>query len=131
VEVLDAKYDEDEGILLIFIKFHDMGGSNRILIFNRDDYHNGTDDEMRKTEQLALAIKGRVVNWAIPDDPGRKEMSVEEMSQAYTRFVNGVGETMETVKRDLENPDKQIERKIASVIRKEKGLDDMIRKLMD
>jgi len=120
IKALDAKYDAEAQQLVLNCFFEDVG-EKRIIYFNKSDFvfrgnDNVPDEEMHKTAEL---FKGKLFYLEIDDDPNRTK--IDETSQkAIQPFVDTVRKTMEDVHHGLADNDKQIDRRISEIIRRDR-----------
>lgn len=128
VDVLDAKYDSKEQLIVVFALFKELN-TNRILIYDlKNMTFNGIspipEEEANRTVDMFKQLIGKTVKWSILDSPDVKKLSEEEMKNLYKEITKEVDETMDKTVKELKNEDKQLERKIAEIIRKENDMED-------
>lgn len=73
VKCLNARYDAEEGVLILVCFFEEFGGQ-RLVHFNKSDFHykhpnnEVPDNEMHRTADM---FKGKKFKLIIEDDPSR------------------------------------------------------------
>ena len=121
VQCLDAKYDEDNG-MLVMNTFFEHSGERKIVIFSKDDVSTGIfhreDIGHQNMHRFADAMKRRTgaFKLAIEDDPNRKQLSEEELMQYGTTFNKRITDELEKVKDGLGNEGGQIQRKLGRLV---------------
>lgn len=133
ITILDAKYDHKEKMIVCFAFFKELE-TNRIMIYDlKNMTYNGKKPvpkkEAIKTVELFNKLKGKEIKWSILDSPNIKNLTDEEMKNVYEEFTKEVDKTMSNTVDELKDEDKQLERKIAGIIRKEKGMEERFQEI--
>lgn len=125
VRCLDAKYDEDDSVLVLLCMMPDIGV--RIFCFPKSDFSfkgNSivSDDEMHKTAKL---WKDKWFFMEIQDSPDRKKLDDEEQSKYVSLFKKELGNIMGEVEEGLGDDEKILQRYVGDLIEREKNKGDI------
>lgn len=121
VRCLDARYDEDEGMLVMNTLF-EHSGDRKIVIFAKDDVSTGifhrADIGHQNMHLFANAMKRRsdAFNLVIEDDPNRKQLDEEELMKYGAMFNKRISEELEKVQDGLQSESGQIQRKLGRLV---------------
>jgi len=119
VKCIDAKYDEDDEILVLSCIF-EGGIGQRIVVFNREDFHykhHGNKvphHEMHKTAQL---FKNKPFYLRVEDDPAMDKMTDEEKEKYADMFRRNIGSTLEGVTEGIQSDARIMHRKQEDIFR--------------
>ncbi len=122
VRCLDAKYDEENEMLVLNCQFLELG-EQRIIHMPRSNFHYKNPDtpvphfEMHKTAAL---WKGKIWNFQMEDDPNRHEITEENQSLILSTFNKRITKELESVQDELSNDSREIERRLNNLRRKGK-----------
>jgi len=114
VQCLDAIYDDQDGFLVLNLKFLDLNNETRIVAFHKDDFlfkgkPGVPDSEMEHTGKL---MKGKSFSLVIEDDPNRKDLNPNDQAKYAQMFNERISEEMSKAASGLSDDDKQIARKL-------------------
>ena len=121
VRVLDAKYDEGDGMLVINAIF-EHNGERKIVVFSKDDISqvlfqkaNIGDKNMHYFAEC-MSKRTTPFSLAIEDDPKRKVLNDEEMMRYGTMFNQRIREEMDQVCNGLADEQGQVQRKLGRLM---------------
>ncbi|KKN26827.1 hypothetical protein LCGC14_0870860 [marine sediment metagenome] len=116
VRCLDAKFDEEDGMLVLNCLFEEQQ-ARRIVVLSKDDFHyRGSavpDNEMHKTAAL---FRGKRFNLVVDDDPNRQQVDPQMQQQYAAMFNERITEELEKVKEGLSDETQQIQRKLGRLV---------------
>ena len=117
VRCLGAKYDENNGMLVMNTLF-EHSGEKKIVIFSKDDVSQGIfkkpDIGHQNMHYFARCMEKRedTFSLSIDDDPNRKVLSDEELMSYGATFNKRIAEELEGVKEGLSDDRGQMQRKL-------------------
>jgi len=120
VRCLGAKYDEDNGMLVMNILF-EHSSEKKIVIFAKDDVSQGIfnkpDIGHQNMHYFARCMEKREdsFNLSIDDDPNRKVLSDEELMNYGSTFNKRISEELESVKEGLSDERGQMQRRLGNM----------------
>jgi hypothetical protein len=122
VRCLDARYDEDDEMLVLNCEF-DGYGFRRLLCFARKDFTfkgdpNVPHEEMRKTAEL---FKGKPFWFVMNDDPVREKITPENQAKYVQYFTDEMGKYMNSVADGLADSDRRVARRVADIVEKDRA----------
>ena len=116
VRILDAKYDPDNGMLIINgALMHNS--EKKLIIFSKDDVSHAFglpdlgDKNMHYFAQC-LAKREAPFKFGVDDDPKREQLSGEEQLKYAALFSKQIGDELEKVSDGLKNEWGQVQRKL-------------------
>ena len=116
VKILDAKYDDENGMLVINgLLLHNS--EKKILVFAKQDianafgYPNLTDNNMHYFAQC-LAKREAPFKFGIDDDPNREQLSNDDQMKYASMFNKRIAEEFEKVTEGLQSEWGQVQRKL-------------------
>ncbi len=121
VRCLDAKYDEDEGMIVMNTLF-EHSGERKIVVFARQDVAQGIfkveDMAPRDVHLFAHLMSKRELSFTliIDDDPNRTQLSDGEMMRYGAMFNKRIAEELEKVQEGLANETGQTQRKLGRMV---------------
>lgn len=121
VRCLDAKYDEDEGMLVMNTLFEHTQERKIVImakndisagIFNREDIgdqnmHRFADAMRKRKDSFKLVIE---------DDPNRTQLGEEELMKYGAMFNKRIIDELEKVTEGLQNESGQVQRKLGRLV---------------
>ena len=110
---LDAKYDQEDGMLVLNCMFEELG-EQKIVVFSRQDFTYQGKPEVPHIEmhRTAALFKGKRFKLDVGDDPLRKKMSDEDQMKYAYQFREEMGDHMGKVMEGLVSDEGQIQRKL-------------------
>lgn len=124
VKCLDAKYDEEDEMLLLNCFFNQLE-QKKIICLHRSDFcfKNPTNpvphNEMFRTADM---FKGKPFYIDVPEDQSAK-LSHDDQTKYTKMFSNQIGDHLQDVVSGLADGDKKLQRRIGNVIEKDRGRD--------
>lgn len=124
VKCLDAKYDEENEMLVLACFFEDLG-EKKLVVFSRSNFYFKQPGmlaphiEMYKTSRL---FRGKRFNIEINDDPNREKITDENYAKYTKMFGNTIVDELGKVQEGLADDTAQIQRKLGRM-KKEGKLD--------
>ena len=103
VECLDARYDNDEGMLVLNCVFMDTN-EQKLVIMHKDDFHfkqPGTPPPDLEMHRTAKMFKGKKFNLVIDSDPEREHISYQDYVKTVEGFVERIGKEMGDVSQGM------------------------------
>lgn len=113
---LDAKYDEDESMLVLNCFFEDLK-EQKIVIFSRNDFHfKGEEVPHIEMHRTAALFKGKRFRLNVGDDPLRRHLTEQEQFTIASTFKDEISDEMGKVCEGLADDKKQIQRKLGRMM---------------
>ena len=117
----EAVYDEEQGMLVLLCFFEEFGES-RIVCFPRTDFHYkhpGNPVPHIEMHRTAEAWKGKPFNIIIDDDPNRSLDAEENSAELGQDFRDRIATHLGEVSEGLDDPARQVARKLGEVIERD------------
>lgn len=131
VKCREAVYDEEEEMIVLLCFFPEFGES-RIICFAKKDFHYkhpGNVVPHIEMHRTAEAWKGKPFNIVINDDPNRSREAEENPGELSQDFRDRIANHLEEVVEGLNDPGKQMARKLGEVIerdQKKRSMSDLL-----
>jgi hypothetical protein len=119
VKCLDARYDEDDEILVLNCLFEENGLGQRIVVMHRSDFHykyysdKVPHAEMYKTADL---FKGKPFYLSVEDDPHMENFTQEQKNKCALMFRDEIADNIEKAATAFQEDSRILQRKRESII---------------
>lgn len=121
VHCLEAKYDEEEGMMTLNCFFYEFGEKRLVILSKSDFTYKGNPCphiEMHRTAQL---FRNKVFFLDVSDDPNRVQIKEEEMQYYAATFNKRITDELQKVSEGLVDPNQEMSRKLQRILEKERG----------
>lgn len=120
VVCLDAKYDEDDKMVVMNCRFEETK-ERKIVIFAKKDLPGFLSSGRMGDANMhyfckCMKLRGRPFNLIIHDDPKRKQLTTEEQVYYAAMFNKRINEELEGVQKGLADDRGQIQRKLGQLV---------------
>ena len=121
VRCREAVYDEEQEMLVLLCFFEEFGES-RIVCFPRTDFHYeqpGNEVPHIEMHRTAEVWKGKPFKIVIDSDPNRSRAAEENAMELGQDFRDRIAKHLEDVSEGLNDPGKQIARRLGEVVERD------------
>ncbi len=122
VKCIDARYDEDDEILILNCIFENVG--QRLVVLKKSDFHykhHGNTVPHKEMHKTAELFKGKPFYLRVEDDPEMEKLSDEEKEKYIDKFRDTMGQAFDQITTGLQSEDRVIERKKEDLLRVVRG----------